>query len=60
MKFDIPKNAISDVIIRLAHRERVSSGILAFNDTKLELKVVKNDISNLKIHPSNENEHDSC
>ncbi len=43
MKFDIPKNAISDVIFRLAHRETVFSGLLAFNDTKLEFKVVKND-----------------
>jgi hypothetical protein len=60
MKFDVPKKAISDVIFRLAHRETVSSGILAFHDTKLEFKVVKNDISSFKMHPSNANEHDSC
>ena len=60
MKFDTPKNAISNVIFRLAHRETVFSGLLAFNDTELEFKIVKNDISSLKKHPSNANEHDSC
>jgi len=60
MKFDIPKNAISNVIFRLAHRKTVFSGLPAFNDTKFEFKVVKKDISSLNMHPSNANEQDSC
>jgi hypothetical protein len=60
MKFDIPKNAISDVIFRLAQRETVFSGLLAFNDTQIEFTVVKNDISSLKMYPSIANEHDCC